>query len=302
MIDLHHAVMNGDGFESWENMYDHLSLCDMCGTQMCSCAGCCFVFCSWQIWNQLSDRDAEATRRFSRVQHYFSSMLHSFGWRPFYPTLQQDVFSSMWPDPDKRAVLWTIVNKGKDISGPQLSIPVSIMAITSDSARAAPSDIVWFDIYSGLEIVPSTIDAVSGAVILSFPIEANAFRYVLQIGRTNVTADLKQLLSDMHQMTDKPLVAYSDQPVYLRQQMLVHQPVYAALPPERMAMIPGDHGWNCMFAIVIAPLFPVRSRLQSDHFTRSLSRVCVRACMRACSYCCWCGNRAIPWNMGTWFR
>jgi hypothetical protein len=57
--DLQFAFFNGDGWESWENV--------------------------WGIWNGLTPRDGEATRRMATMEHAVAPFFASTSWEPFSP-------------------------------------------------------------------------------------------------------------------------------------------------------------------------------------------------------------------------
>ena len=76
--DLQFAFFNGEGWESWENI--------------------------WGIWNGITPRDAEATRRVAAIERATAPFYASESWRPLYPMQQYGVFASQWPMGGKNAV------------------------------------------------------------------------------------------------------------------------------------------------------------------------------------------------------
>ncbi len=76
--DLQYAFFNGEGWESWENI--------------------------WGIWNGITPRDAEATRRVAAIERAVAPFFASDGWQPFYPTHLYGVFASKWPLEQKDGV------------------------------------------------------------------------------------------------------------------------------------------------------------------------------------------------------
>ena len=60
--DLQFAFFNGEGWESWENV--------------------------WGIWNGITPRDAEATRRVATIERAVAPFLVSKDWEPLYPMLR----------------------------------------------------------------------------------------------------------------------------------------------------------------------------------------------------------------------
>ena len=114
--DLQYAFFNGEGWESWENV--------------------------WGIWNGIDLRDAEATRRFAAIERGVAPFLVSPDWEPLYPMLNFGVYSSRWPLGQQ--TVWTIVNRNAyDIGGPQLNVPLT-------------PGMRYFDLYHGVELKPTT--------------------------------------------------------------------------------------------------------------------------------------------------
>ena len=95
--DLQFAFFNGEGWESWENV--------------------------WGIWNGVTPRDGEATRRMATIERAVAPFFASPGWEPFYPMRLYGVFASRWPLDDQ--TVWTIVNRNEyDVDGPQMTVAV----------------------------------------------------------------------------------------------------------------------------------------------------------------------------------
>merc|ERR1712232_528566 len=85
--NLQMAWFNGDGYESWENV--------------------------WGTWNGITPRDGEAIRRVATMLRYFGGLglLQSEEWEPHTTgLLSDDLFASKWDDGSYK--LWTIVNRG----------------------------------------------------------------------------------------------------------------------------------------------------------------------------------------------
>jgi iron(II)-dependent oxidoreductase len=112
--DLQYAFFNGEGWESWENV--------------------------WGIWNGITPRDAAATRRIAAMERGAAPFLVSQQWEPFYPTHRFGVFASRWPLEDQ--TIWTIVNRNDyDVHGQQMSMPFKL-------------GMRYFDLYHGGELSP----------------------------------------------------------------------------------------------------------------------------------------------------
>jgi gamma-glutamyl hercynylcysteine S-oxide synthase len=112
--DLQYAFFNGEGWESWENV--------------------------WGIWNGINPRDAEATRRMAALERGVAKFLVSPDWEPLYPMRNYGVYASRWPLAAQ--TVWTIVNRASyDTSGEQMTIP-------------AIAGMRYFDLYHGVELKP----------------------------------------------------------------------------------------------------------------------------------------------------
>lgn len=196
--DLQYAFFNGEGWESWENV--------------------------WGIWNGITPRDGEATRRVATIEREEYRFFESPGWQPYYPMNLYGVFSSRWPFDGK--TLWTIVNRTEyDESGPEMSVP-------------AEPGVHYYDLYHGVELTPRQE---GNEEVLSFPIEAHGFGAVLAIHGA-ADAGLDAFLAKMKAMTARPLSSYSDQWKPLLQTMVeIPATKPAATTPAGMVKIPG--GW-----------------------------------------------------------
>jgi gamma-glutamyl hercynylcysteine S-oxide synthase len=193
--DLQFAFFNGIGWESWENI--------------------------WGIWNGITPRDAEATRRVATIERAVAPLLSSTEWEPFAPMLQYGLYASRWPDREK--TLWTIVNRNEyDVDGEQMEVP-------------AATALRYFDLYHGVELKP---EMQAGRWALSFSIEAKGYGAMLAI-KGEPDAQLQTTLAQMKKMSSSPLASYSHEWRFLPQQMV---PVAASKPairaPEGMLSIP----------------------------------------------------------------
>ena len=126
---LQYALFNGDGFESWENV--------------------------WGTWNGITPRDGEQIRRVGALLRFLGSRryLQSQHWLPHAPTAKPaTLFSSLWPaaDGSNTSAAWTIVNRDvKNAStGPALNLTVI----------SPPAGVVWhyYDLYHGTELQPGS--------------------------------------------------------------------------------------------------------------------------------------------------
>ena len=164
--NLQFAFFNGVGWEAWENI--------------------------WGIWNGITPRDAEATRRIATMERALAPFLSSTGWEPLSPMLRYGVFASRWPLGQQ--TVWTIVNRNEyDVEGPQIDL--------------APEDgMRYFDLYHGIELTPTKNNA--GRIVLSFNIEAHGYGALLA-SRTAPDSTIQTLMTKMKELTTRPLASYS---------------------------------------------------------------------------------------------
>jgi formylglycine-generating enzyme required for sulfatase activity len=195
---LQYAFFNGEGWESWENV--------------------------WGIWNGITPRDAEATRRVATIERAVAPFFASQGWEPLYPMLRYGVFSSRWPLGDQ--TVWTIVNRNEyDVNGNQMSMPFK-------------QGMRYFDLYHGVELKP---EIKGDQTVLSFSTENHGYAAILA---TSGEPDpkLKELMEKMKVMTAKPLSSYSHEWHALPQQMVeIPSTAPAASAPEGMIRIEGGN-------------------------------------------------------------
>lgn len=193
---LQFAFFNGEGWESWENV--------------------------WGIWNGITPRDGEATRRVATIERAMAPLFANEGWEPFYPMNRYGVFSSRWPSTDR--TLWTIVNRNAyDVEGRQMTIPFA------EGAR-------YFDLYHGVELHP---DRDGANAVLSFTMEAHGYGAILVLSGAP-DSDTAALLAKMRVMSAKPLSSYPNEWKPLPQTLVEIKPTAAAATaPQGMVKIPG---------------------------------------------------------------
>jgi formylglycine-generating enzyme required for sulfatase activity len=194
--DLQFAFFNGEGWESWENV--------------------------WGIWNGVTARDGEVTRRMATIERAVAPFFASTEWEPFYPTHLYGVYASRWPLPDR--TLWTIVNRNEyDGTGPQMSVPAE------DGVR-------YFDLYHGVELTP---EREGTSAVLSFAIEAHGMAAILAV-HGSPDAGMTELISRMKKMTARPLSSYAHEWKPLNQQLVeIEKTKPVATVPDGMVKIAG---------------------------------------------------------------
>ena len=184
--NLQFAFFNGVGWESWENI--------------------------WGIWNEVTPRDAEATRRVATMERALAPFLISAEWEPLSPMMAYGVYSGRWPLGQQ--TVWTIVNRNEyDVQGPQIELP------WQDGMR-------YFDLYHGIELKPQK--NTSGKTVLSFPMEAHGYGALLATSSAP-DANVEKLMAKMKELTAKPLSSYSHEWKVLPQQIV---PIAATKAPS----------------------------------------------------------------------
>jgi iron(II)-dependent oxidoreductase len=183
--NLQFAFFNGVGWESWESI--------------------------WGIWNGITPRDAEATRRIATMERALAPFLISTSWEPLTPMLRYGVYASRWPLGPQ--TVWTIVNRNEyDVEGPQIEL--------------APEDgMRYFDLYHGVELTPAKNQF--GRVVLSFSVEAHGYGALLA-SRTAPESGIQTLMTKMKDLTAKPLANYSHEWKVVPQQIV---PIASTKPP-----------------------------------------------------------------------
>jgi gamma-glutamyl hercynylcysteine S-oxide synthase len=194
--DLQFAFFNGVGWESWENI--------------------------WGIWNGITPRDAEATRRVATIERAVAPFLVSKDWEPMSPMLRYGVYASRWPQ--RGETVWTIVNRNEyDVDGDQIEVP-------------AAANIRYFDLYHGVELKPETRPGRRFVLVFSF--EAKGYGAILATSAAPGQGTL-EVMAKMKSLTASPLSSYSHEWKFLPQQIIPIQPTKAAsIAPAGMGKIP----------------------------------------------------------------
>jgi len=184
--NLQFAFFNGVGWESWENI--------------------------WGIWNGITPRDAEATRRVATMERALAPFLVGTEWEPMVPMLRYGVYASRWPVGQQ--TVWTIVNRNEyDVAGPQIEL-------------AAEEGVHYYDLYHGVELTSEKNQA--GRNVLTFPIEAHGYGALLA-SHSAPDAGIRKLMSKMKELSATPLSAYSHEWKVVAQQIV---PIAAVKPPS----------------------------------------------------------------------
>jgi gamma-glutamyl hercynylcysteine S-oxide synthase len=175
--DLQFAFFNGVGWESWENV--------------------------WGIWNGITPRDGEATRRVATIERGMAPFLISKDWEPMSPVLRYGVYASRWPL--REEAVWTIVNRNEyDVEGNQIEV-------------SPKEGLRYFDLYHGAELKPQTVPG--GKTVLAFSIEAKGYGAILATS-TSPNQNVQALMSKMKEMSATPLSNYAHEWKVVPQQIV----------------------------------------------------------------------------------
>jgi gamma-glutamyl hercynylcysteine S-oxide synthase len=175
--DLQFAFFNGVGWESWENV--------------------------WGIWNGITPRDGEATRRVATIERGIAPFLISKDWEPMSPVLRYGVYASRWPLGEE--AVWTIVNRNEyDVEGNQIEV-------------SPKEGLRYFDLYHGAELKPQTVPG--GKTVLAFSIEAKGYGAILATS-TSPNQNVQALMSKMKELTATPLSNYTHEWKVVPQQIV----------------------------------------------------------------------------------
>jgi formylglycine-generating enzyme required for sulfatase activity len=178
--DLQFAFFNGVGWESWENV--------------------------WGIWNGITPRDGEATRRVATIERGIAPFLISKDWEPMSPMLRYGVYASRWPLGEE--AVWTIVNRNEyNVEGNQIEV-------------SPKEGLRYFDLYHGAELKPQTVPG--GKTVLAFSIEAKGYGAILATS-TSPNQNVQALMSKMKELSATPLSNYAHEWKVVPQQIVAIQ-------------------------------------------------------------------------------
>jgi hypothetical protein len=193
---LQHAFFNGEGYGLLENL--------------------------WGYWDGISPRDAEAVRRFTRIERAYADLLTSADWEPHTPTLQPGIFASRFPA--EHQTLWTLVNRNEyDVDGEQLAVPEQ-------------PGTHYYDLWHGVELQASSR---AGNSILSFSVESLGFAAVLAVQGAHPSQSLLDLLTATARDSDKPLKSFSrESSIALQTMQAIEASPRSTVAPRGMIALP----------------------------------------------------------------
>ena len=192
--DFQYCFFNGVGYNAWENV--------------------------WGIWNGFTERDAATLKRIATLYRGLAPLLVSPDWRPYAPTLQAGVFSSLFPKGGRQ--LWTIVNRNEyRVDGEQLAVP------HAEGRR-------YVDAWNGREVQPRIA---GGQAFFEAALEPRGFGALLALDAGEPVDDA--LIERMAELARTPLQLIDKTWKPLRQQLVDIPPTArAGAAPEGMVEIP----------------------------------------------------------------
>ena len=201
---LQYALFNGDGFESWENV--------------------------WGTWNGITQRDGEQIRRVGAILRFLGGRgyLQSQDWVPHSPTAApHTLFASEWPL-GAAGTAWTVVNR--DTASPHEGPAINISSTTANGA------LNFYDLWFGKKISPTS----GGQIPLS--LEAKGYGAVLATpNSTQEDAELAAFLTKMQAMqaSGGPIQKLDGNWTYELQTRVPIAPAVVGSTPQGMVEIPG---------------------------------------------------------------
>jgi hypothetical protein len=166
---LQYALFNGDGFESWENV--------------------------WGTFNEINKQDGEQIRRVGAMLRFLGGRgyILSQGWIPHVQTTDPtSLFASYWPlEGGDHSIAWTLVNRlSTSHSGPALT-----------NVSGVPAGARYYDIYNGVEVSPDT----NGVL----PLAVERFGAVIATTKgPDVDPELKAFMAKMAEYAKTPLAHF----------------------------------------------------------------------------------------------
>ena len=199
--DLQLAFFNGDGYETWENV--------------------------WGAWNGIVPRDAEAIRRIGTMLRFWGAQgyLNSPQWEP-HATVPRvaGVFASRWPHAEQQgSTLYTIINRsGKNLTSVKFDLPSTPQPSAHPQAPSSQTIRVqrlFYDCYHGVELHPVVLDPESNTVTVEVDMEAGGFGCIVELPAP-ANATLRRHLDRMQQLTSSQLWSFDDRWRILPQKMV----------------------------------------------------------------------------------
>jgi len=205
--DTQSAWFNGDGYESWENV--------------------------WGIWNGITPYDGEVIRRVANMLRHYGKegVFNSPDWEPHTREVYQaGIYASKFPLGQQ--TVWTIVNRKDEEKTVNLTVAAGKY---------------YYDCYHGTQLtaseVPNSGAHIDGPQV-SFPIEANGFGCINE--RDQPASDVThRFLKVMEHMTAKPLASYDNVWKPLTQHIVETPPTDLAMDaPVGTVFIPREEKFN----------------------------------------------------------
>ena len=238
---LQTAYFNGDGFETWQNI--------------------------WGIWNGVTPRDAAAIRRIGAVLRFFGArgFFSSDEWVPHTylinatSALNRSLYASAWPLRHSGETVWTVVNRGMvNAAGPLLEVAANDTrnywnCYTGTPLLASPLPLpgtqaqTHTHAHVGPMAARTVTNGTAAAVAVAVLVEARGYGCVLATPNVTLSAEARRFMHTMHALTSVPLAHLSPTWVPLRQHLRPIDPTPPCSrpgPPPGMVTIPATHRYD----------------------------------------------------------
>jgi iron(II)-dependent oxidoreductase len=238
--ELQTAFFNGVGYVVWENV--------------------------WGIWNGMTDRESESTKRAFKILRAFAFATTSPAWQPYFsgllPARRLDgVFASEFPiDNGDGGWFYTVISTATETK--TIMLPIKKHLERLGRVRV-------YDAYHGIELKQQK--QASDAVFASFSLEPRGFGaiYVAPAKQTRehpMPANLSQFLDEMSVLTVAPLRSFSNQRPLLQQKIVEGSDRVSASTPFRRPIAINDSSSSRAFDSESA-------RTLGDHDQKQMVRV-----------------------------
>lgn len=209
LAEVQTAFFNGAGYVVWENV--------------------------WGIWNSMTNRESEATRRAFNILRKFDFAISSPSWKPYYEDLRparrlDGIFASEFPiDEGDGGWFYTIISTADVTKTVKLPLTKHIERLGDGHVRA-------YDVYRGVEL--KLRKQSSEAPFISITVESSGFGAVYvaptDTGHHPVPTNFSQFLEEMNVMTVAALSTFSSQRPLLQQKLIGGKdPASASQPKPR---------------------------------------------------------------------
>ncbi|KAF1321902.1 hypothetical protein FI667_g11610, partial [Globisporangium splendens] len=190
MVELQAAFFNGIGYVLWENV--------------------------WGIWNAMTEREDEATKRIFTVLRKFSFAITSAAWRPYsHGSRDVNLYVSEFPAVESGGWFYTVISASDRTTTFRLPL----------SAPQSGSGVRIYDVYHGKELTKhkdhqELSNTTSSDLFVQIELEPYGFGAIFVANGNFAIDDLDGFLREMQLMTKTRLADFSMQRPLLKQEMI----------------------------------------------------------------------------------